>query len=97
MPVYSEVVTTLDKVDHSVIIRWRHGLEVILNPMSEADLKALQTALAGSSVASVAFSSLQLESDVTCNMVLATSSAALVLKNASRRVLGDFSLKFTEL
>lgn len=97
MPVYSEVVTTLDKVDHSVIIRWRHGLEVILNPMSEADLKALQTALAGSSVASVTFSSLQLESDVTCNMVLAPSSAALVLKNASRRVVGDFSLKFTEL
>ncbi len=96
-PVYSETVTTMDKVDHNVIIRWRHGLEVRINPLSEADLKALQTALAGSSIASVTFSSLQLEANVTCNMTLEPSSAALLLKNASRRVVGELTLKFTEL
>ena len=96
-PVYSETVTTMDKVDHNVIIRWRHSLEVRINPLSEADLKALQTALAGSSIASVTFSSLQLEADVTCNMMLEPSSAALLLKNATRRVVGELTLKFTEL
>ena len=96
-PVYSETVTTMDKVDHNVIIRWRHSLEVRINPLSEADLKSLQTALAGSSIASVTFSSLQLEANVTCNMTLEPSSAALLLKNASRRVVGELTLKFTEL
>ena len=76
---------------------WRHGLEVRINPLSEADLKALQTALAGSSIASVTFSSLQLEANVTCNMTLEPSSAALLLKNATRRVVGELTLKFTEL
>ena len=96
-PVYSETVTTMDKVDHVVIIRWKHGLKVTLNPMSEADMKSLNTALASSSVPSITFSSLQLEANVTCNMTLTPEAAALVLKNSSRRVLGPITLTFTEM
>lgn len=96
-PVYSDPVTTMDKVDHTVIVRWRHGLTVKLKPQSEAELNALQTALLLSNVQSVNFSSLQLNQDVTCNMTVSPDSVALVLKNASRRVLGEITLTFTEL
>lgn len=96
-PVYSDTVTTMDKVDHAVVMRWRHGLTVKLRPMSEAELSTLRASLSGSTVASIKFSSLQLATVVTCNMMMDPSSAALVLKNNSRRVLGEVSLAFTEL
>lgn len=96
-PVYSDTVTTMDKVDHAVVMRWRHALSLKLRPLSEAELSALQSSLGGSTVASIKFSSLQLANDVTCNMMMDPSSAALVLKNNSRRVLGEISLTFTEL
>lgn len=96
-PVYSETITTMDRIDHTVIVRWRHGLSLIINPMEDDELAALQTALSGSLVASVTFTSLQLGVDVTCNMMLDVASAALVLKNASRRVIGGIPLTFTEM
>lgn len=96
-PVYSDSVTTMDKIDHSVVVRWRHGLTFTLNPMSEADLAALQTALSLSNITSVKFSSLQLGTDVTCNMTLTPQSAELVLKNATRRVIGEMKLTFVEM
>ena len=96
-PVYSDSVTTMDKVDHAVIVRWRHGLVFKVNPMSESDLATLQSTLSLSNITSVQFSSLQLGTDVTCNMVLDPQSAALVLKNASRRVIGEIELKVTEM
>lgn len=96
-PVYTDNITTMDGVDHAVIKRWRHGLSVVLNPMSETDLATLQTALQNSTIASVQFSSLQLGVDVTCNMILNTEASTLVLKNASRRVLSELPLTFTEM
>lgn len=96
-PVYSDTITTMDRIDHTVIARWRHGISATINPMSESDLTTLQNALGAANVAVVKFSSLQLGVDVTCNMRLDPSSAALVLKNASRRVIGEIPLRFTEL
>lgn len=96
-PVYSDTITTLDKVDHNVILRWKHSLTVQLKPLSEAELLALQTALGNATVASIKFSSLQLNTDVTANMVLNPSSADIVLKNTTRRVLGNITLTFTQL
>ena len=96
-PVYSETVTTMDKVDHAVIVRWRHGLKLTLNPQSESDLKTFCTALSSAVVPVIVFSSLQLESDVSANMQLSPESAALVLKNSTRRVIGPIELTFTEL
>lgn len=96
-PVYSDSVTTMDKVDHAVIMRWRHTLNVKLRPLSEAELSSLQTALGNNTIASIKFSSLQLGSDVTVNMSPTPSTAALVLKNSSRRVLGEISLSFVQL
>lgn len=96
-PVYSDTITTMDGIDHTVITRWRHGLSVVINPMSEAELATLQSSLGSANIATVTFSSLQLGVDVTCNMRLEPSSAALVLKNASRRVIGEIPLRFTEL
>lgn len=96
-PVYSDTITTLDGVDHSVILRWRHKLTVQLKPLSESNLSTIQTALGGATVASVKFSSLQRNTDVTVNMVLDPSSADIVLKNTSRRVLGNVTLTFTQL
>ena len=96
-PVYSDAITTMDKIDHTVIVRWRHGLTVKLKPQSEAELYALQTALLTTNIQSVKFSSLQLNADVTCNMTVSPESVALVLKNASRRVLSEITLAFTEL
>lgn len=96
-PVYSDSVTTMDKIDHSVIVRWRHGLAFTLNPMSEADLAALQTALSLSNITSVKFTSLQLGMDVTCDMTLTPDAAAMVLKNTSRRVIGEMKLTFVEM
>lgn len=96
-PVYSDPVTTMDKKDHTVIVRWRHGLKLKLNPMSEADVASLQTALSLSNITSVKFTSLQLGTDVTCNMTLDAGDAVMVLKNASRRVVGEIPLTFTEM
>lgn len=96
-PVYSASVTTMDTVEHTVIKRWRHGLSFRLNPVSESRLHELQTALMRSPVPQIVFSSLQLEADVTARMKLSPLSAELVLKNASRRVLGGITLDFTEL
>ena len=96
-PVYSEVITTMDKRDHAVIVRWRHGLEFEMMPLTEAELAALQAALGGRNIATVEFGSLQLGYDVTAQMMLSASTATLVLKNASRRVLGDIPMSFTEM
>lgn len=96
-PVYSEAVTTMDKVDHTVIVRWKHGLTVTIMPSSETDLHNLQTALSSSNIPSIKFSSLQLGNDVTCNMVATPESVSLALKNASRRVLSAMTLTFTEM
>lgn len=96
-PVYSETVTTMDGVNHNIIVRWKHGLTVQLKPLTESQLSSIQTALGGSTVASVTFSSLQKNTSVTANMVLDPSSAELLLKNATRRVLGNVTLNFTEL
>lgn len=96
-PVYSDTVTTMDKKDHAVIVRWRHGLKLVLNPMSEADAAALNTALSLSDITSVKFTSLQLGTDVTCNMTVEAGEAVMVLKNTSRRVIGEIPLTFTEM
>lgn len=96
-PVYSDTITTMDTIDHAVIVRWRHGLSLIINPMEDDSVAALQAALGAYPVVSVTFTSLQLGTDVTCNMRLDAASAALVLKNASRRVIGGLPLTFTEM
>lgn len=97
IPVYSDTVTTLDGVDHAVIIRWKHQLTVTLNPMSEATLATVQAALGNATVASVQFASLQDGSVVTKNMRITPSASVLALKNATRRVLDKVTLTFEEL
>ena len=94
-PIYADPITTLDMVDHTVIVRWKHGLKITCNPLSETRAKQLTLTL--STVPVITFTSLQLGTAVTARMQLDSNSAALVLRNASRRLLGGTELTFVEL
>ena len=96
-PIYADPITTLDMVDHTVIVRWKHGLKITCNPLSETRAKQLTQALTLSTVPVITFTSLQLRTAVTARMQLDSNSAALVLRNASRRLLGGTELTFVEL
>lgn len=96
-PVFDDPITTLDKVDHTAIVRWKHGLRIKCNPLSEERARQLTQALTMSVVPIIMFTSLQTGALVTARMQLDSNSAALVLRNASRRLLGGTELTFVEL
>ena len=96
-PVYADTITTLDMVDHTAIIRWRGGLRIKVNPLTEAQTQNLADALSAMPVLTVTYTNLQIGAVVTQQMRLDDLSAALVLQNASRKLLGEIELAFTEL
>lgn len=95
-PIFADTVTTLDKVDHTAIIRWKHGLTIRVKPLETTRLTQLVTALTAG-IPSITFTSLQLGSDVTANMKLDSLSASLLLQNATHKWLGGTTLTFIQL
>lgn len=96
VPVYSESVTTLDGVEHTTVLRYKGSLTITVRPLEGAELRALTNALAVG-IPSITYTCLQRNTNATANMKLDTMSAELVLRNASRLLLGNNQLTFTEL
>ena len=95
-PVYTDVITTLDKVDHTAIVRWKNGITIPVRPLENVRIGQLTTELR-KGIPTITFTSLQKGSDVTATMKMDDYSAELVLQNASRLLLGGVSLTFVEL
>ena len=95
-PVFSNTVTTLDKVDHMAIIRRRHTLTIEVKPLETTRLSQLTTALTAG-IPSITFTSLQQGADVTCNMHMDSDTVALLLQNKTHKWLGGTTLTFVEL
>lgn len=95
VPVYSKTITTLDGVDHTILIRTKGVLNVPLNPTSErraaefyAELKKLP--------ADVEYHSLQ-SGDVTETMKLSTMSAEFVLSTPATNWVAGTRITFEQL
>lgn len=95
-PVYTDTITTLDKVDHMAIVRWKNGITIPVRPLENVRIGQLTTELR-KGIPTITFTSLQKGSDVTATMKMDDYSAELVLQNASRLLLGGVSLTFVEL
>lgn len=67
--VYSETITTMDGVDHVVVIRTRGTLTVKFNPQTDANTAKLCTALLSSPL-QVRYHCLQRNVDVYANMII---------------------------
>lgn len=77
VPVYSDSVTTMDGVEHKVLIRTKSVLEFKVNPLSEDDTVRLFTAL-NMQPAEVSFFDLQTGEQRTANMVCNIPQAAMI-------------------
>ena len=95
-PIYSDIVTTLDKVDHTSIVRWKSGLTIPVRPLERVRLMQLTAALTAG-IPFITFTSLQRGEDLTAYMKMDDYTSELVLQNASRLLLGGTQLTFVEL
>lgn len=96
IPVESPRITTMDGVDHVAVIRYKGVLTVEINPQDETDFNTFCAAVAAG-VLKVKYRCLQTKTDVTQYMTVSGMPGALVIKNASRNVIGGLVLTFTEL
>lgn len=96
-PIYSDTITTLDMVDHTVIVRYKNGLTIPVRPLERVRLVQLTNALKNNGIPVITFTSLQQGVDVTANMRMDDYTSELVLRNASRLLLGGTELTFVEL
>ena len=95
-PVYADSVITLDKVEHTVLIRHRGALTVTLRPMTATEWATFAAAISGG-ILTITYTNIQTGADVTANMRLDEYSAETVLINASRTLYGGCQLTFVEL
>lgn len=95
-PVYADSVTTLDKVEHTALIRYRATLTVTLRPMTATEWATFSAVILGA-ILSVTFTNIETGSDETKNMRLDPYSAETVLINSSRTLFGGCKLTFVEL
>jgi len=96
-PIYSESITTMDMVEHTAVVRYKHGLTITVRPLEYTRLTQLTLALSANGIPSITFTSLQLNEEVTASMRLDSYTSELVLQNASRKLLGGTQLTFVEL
>ena len=96
VPVDTERITTMDGVDHVVVIRHKGVLRFEVNPQTEANYKTLCDDLSAG-VMTVKYHCLQTNSDVTQTMKVSTLSGALGIVNADRKLVDGISLVFEEL
>lgn len=96
IPVESPRITTMDGVDHVAVIRYKGVLTVEINPQDETTFNTFCAAVAAG-VLKVKYRCLQTKTDVTQYMTVSGMPGALVIKNASRNVIGGLVLTFTEL
>lgn len=95
IPVVGSKYTDLNKVDHTIIARYKGYVEVTLNPMSPATAKGLYDQLI-QAPCRVTYYSFQKKTEVTASMIPEWDS----LKDAMRRSTGHWvqsiKLSFTE-
>ena len=82
-PVFSDAVTTFDKITHKVLVRMRGGLTISLNPQTAEDTRALCEELARCPVV-VKYHCLQRDIDVYANMAPDTQSAQFLSRCRAR-------------
>ena len=95
-PIYTDTITTLDRVDHTAIVRWKHGVTIPLRPLTVVRIAQLTTELK-KGIPSITFTSTQTNGIVTAKMKIDDYSAELVLQNASRLLMDGNTLTFVEL
>lgn len=96
VPVYSKRVTTLDKVDHEVVVRRRGGLTITSNPLKRERAKELAAALS-SLPGQIGYHSFQLGRDVTQRMRVTGIPMELVLKTPETDWVSGVTLTFEQL
>lgn len=96
IPVFSRSVMTLDKVEHTKLVRRRGQLTVMLNPVSEQRIKALSEELSSMPV-KIGYHNFQLGQDVVQEMKTEAISTGLALITAAQDWLTSTSVTFNEL
>lgn len=96
-PVVGSKITTMDGKDHVSFVRWKGKLHMTVNPLENDDMAALVAAIQSYGAVEITYYCLQRNENVTAWMVPTALTAALVLHNASRDLIGDMKLDFEEL
>lgn len=96
-PVYTQSLMTLNGYEKVAYLRHRGSLTVTLRPLTSAELSVFTAALA-TGIMEIRYTCLQRNMDVIARMKLdGGDSAEMVLRNASRTLVGNTQLTFTEL
>ena len=96
-PVYTQSLMTLNGYEKVAYLRHRGSLTVTLRPLTSAELSAL-TAVLATGIMEIRYTCLQRNTVVVTRMKLdGGDSAEMILKNASRTLVGNTQLTFTEL
>lgn len=97
-PVSVPMITTMDGVDHTRIIRYKARLNVSLNPQTAEQAAALTAALMVSPM-EVQFHCLQRDTDITAKMILDEISADYLSRCLAfgKKWIQPDDLTFTEL
>ena len=95
-PVYSDSMMSLNGIEYIAILRYRGTLTITLKPLEGTRLSQLTTALTAG-IPEITYTCLQRNADVITSMRLDVNSAELLLENASRKLVGNTQITFTEL
>lgn len=95
-PVYSDSMVDLAGVEHTAVLRYKGTLTVTLKPMEGTSWATLATALM-TGILEITYTCLQRNSDIIASMRLDAVSTEFVLENASRKLVGNTVLTFTQL
>lgn len=96
IPVFTRSVTTLDKVEHTKMVRQRGQLNLQLNPVMEQRIKELTAELSSMPV-SIGYHNFQLGADVTQIMKTEGIRSGIALITQSGDWLTGTSVTFDEL
>ena len=95
-PVYSDSMVDLAGIEHTAVLRYKGTLTVTLRPM-EGTSWATLAALLTTGVLEITYTCLQRNTDIIASMRLDSVSTEFVLENASRKLVGNTVLTFTQL
>lgn len=95
-PVYADSMVDLAGVEHTAVLRYKGTLTVTLRPLEGTSWATLASSLMGG-ILEITYTCLQRNSTIIASMRLDTVSTEFVLENATRKLVGNTVLTFTQL
>ncbi len=95
-PVYSDGMVDLAGVEHTAVLRYKGTLTVTLRPLEGTSWSTLASALMDG-ILEIQYTCLQRNAVVIASMRLDSVTTEFLLENASRKLVGNTQLTFTQL